>query len=566
MIGVLLLAVGTMVRPGAPVRADDGSLVFAIGDSLTIGMSPSLPSRVAASGWAGIRIDAFKSRGIRTKVGADPTTGIGAVASMRQRFGDTDSWIVALGTNDAGFASGTGPQLIREMLDAIGPGHRVLWVNVHLPRTPGVQQAWNTAVDQVAAERPDQMLVLDWASIAARHPGIMAQDGVHLTAAGYALMAAEVATASESLRVGAHPVTSPPVSPPVSPDGVWRRGGFVSTEPVRVLDTRATVAVSAGSTIPLDLSGRLVVGTVAAALNVTATQARAAGYVTVFPCGSARPDTSVVNVVPGLDASSLVLAAVSESRAVCVFASATMHVIVDLTGAFVEGSGAGLDLGAQVRLMDTRTSKRLVAGGVVAIGVAGGGRAALVNMTAVAPAAAGYLTAYPCDVPRPATSNLNVAAGRPAKANAAIVGLSGAGQLCVYSSVDVDLVVDLVGRFRDDAVLRLVPVVPERLLDTRTGVGGWRGRIASGATIDVTAPVTTGSVVGTLTVIEPRADGYVTAWGDGGRPATSNVNVQRGEVIANVVVGTPGQDGRLELFAGDGAGEHLAFDITGVFG
>ena len=182
MVGVLLVAGGPMVRSGPAARADGGSLVFAIGDSLTIGMSPYLPSRAAASGWAGIRIDAFKSRGIRTKVGADPTTGLGAVTSMRQRFGDTDSWIVALGTNDAGFSSGAGTQLIREMLDAIGPGHRVLWVNVHLPRTPGVQQAWNTALNQVAAERPDQLFVLDWASIAARQTGIMAFDGVHLTA------------------------------------------------------------------------------------------------------------------------------------------------------------------------------------------------------------------------------------------------------------------------------------------------------------------------------------------------------------------------------------------------
>jgi hypothetical protein len=378
-------------------------------------------------------------------------------------------------------------------------------------------------------------------------------------------MAAEVATASESLRFGAEPVTSPPVDPPVPPGGVWRRGGFVSTAPVRILDTRATVAVAAGSTIPVDLSGTVAVGTVAAALNVTATQASDGGYLTVFPCGSPRPDTSVVNVVPGLDASSLVVAAVSESRTVCLFASSTMHVIVDLTGAFVEGAGAGLDLGAPVRLIDTRASTRLTAGSVLPVGVVGGGNAAFVNLTAVAPSAAGFLTAYPCDVPRPTTSNLNVAAGRSAKANAAIVGLSGAGQLCVYTSVAVDVVVDLVGRFRDDAVLRLVPVVPERLLDTRTGVGGWRGRIASGATIDAKAPNITGSVVGTLTVIDPRADGYVTAWGDGGRPATSNVNVQRGEVIANVVVGTPGQGGRLELFAGDGAGEYLAFDITGVF-
>jgi lysophospholipase L1-like esterase len=565
MVGVLLVAGGPMVRSGPAARADGGSLVFAIGDSLTIGMSPYLPARAAASGWAGIRIDAFKSRGIRTKVGADPTTGLGAVTSMRQRFGDTDSWIVALGTNDAGFSSGAGTQLIREMLDAIGPGHRVLWVNVHLPRTPGVQQAWNTALNQVAAERPDQLFVLDWASIAARQTGIMAFDGVHLTAGGYALMAAAVATASEALQVGAEKVASPAVGPLEPPSGVWRSGGFVPTAPVRLLDTRATVAVSAGSIVPVDLSGRVPVGTVAAALNVTATQAIDEGYLTVFPCDRPRPDTSVVNVMPGLDASSLVVAAVSVSGTVCVFASSTMHVLVDLTGAFVEGSGSGLELAAPVRSVDTRTSQRLAAGSVLAVDVPGGWNAALLNLTAVSPSGAGFLTAYPCDVPRPATSNLNIAAGRPAKANAAIVGLSRAGQLCVYTSVAVDVVVDLFGRFSAGAALHLMPVVPQRLLDTRAGVGAWRGRMASGGTIDVTPANITGSVIGTLTVIDPRGDGYVTAWGDGARPGTSNVNVQQNEVIANFVVGAPGHDGRLELFAGDGAGEYLAFDITGVF-
>ena len=148
---------------------------------------------------------------------------------MRQRFGDTDSWIVALGTNDAGFSSGAGTQLIREMLDAIGPGHRVLWVNVHLPRTPGVQQAWNTALNQVAAERPDQLFVLDWASIAARQTGIMAFDGVHLTAAGYALMAAAVATASESLQVGAEQVASPAGEPARASERCVAQRGFVPT-------------------------------------------------------------------------------------------------------------------------------------------------------------------------------------------------------------------------------------------------------------------------------------------------------------------------------------------------
>ena len=269
--------------------------------------------------------------------------------------------------------------------------------------------------------------------------------------------------------------------------------------------------------------------------------------------------------MPGLDASSLVVAAVSVSGTVCVFASSTMHVLVDLTGAFVEGSGSGLELAAPVRSVDTRTSQRLAAGSVLAVDVPGGWNAALLNLTAVSPSGAGFLTAYPCDVPRPATSNLNIAAGRPAKANAAIVGLSRAGQLCVYTSVAVDVVVDLFGRFSAGAALHLVPIVPQRLLDTRAGVGAWRGRMASGGTIDVTPANITGSVIGTLTVIDPRGDGYVTAWGDGARPGTSNVNVQQNEVIANFVVGAPGHDGRLELFAGDGAGEYLAFDITGVF-
>ena len=108
-----------------------------------------------------------------------------------------------------------------------------------------------------------------------------------------------------------------------------------------------------------------------------------------------------------------------------------------------------------------------------------------------------------------------------------------------------------------------MPVVPQRLLDTWAGVGagaaGWRGRH------DRCDPGEHHRKRdGTLTVIDPRGDGY-DGVGDGARPGTSNVNVQQNEVIANFVVGVPGHDGRLELFAGDGAGEYLGFDITGVF-
>ena len=105
-----------------------------------------------------------------------------------------------------------------------------------------------------------------------------------------------------------------------------------------------------------------------------------------------------------------------------------------------------------------------------------------------------------------------------------------------------------------------------RVLDTRSAVGGWLGRLQRGQTIDIWVPAAAdGAVVGTLTVIEPFADGYVTVWGDGDRPGSSSLNASAHEVISNAVVVAPGSDGRIELFAGDGAGQHLALDIVGVF-
>jgi hypothetical protein len=68
----------------------------------------------------------------------------------------------------------------------------------------------------------------------------------------------------------------------------------------------------------------------------------------------------------------------------------------------------------------------------------------VVNVTAADPAADGFLTAYPCGS-EPDASTLNVrAAGAPVP-NGAIVGLSEGGDLCVHSSVPVDVIVDLLG-------------------------------------------------------------------------------------------------------------------------
>ena len=72
-------------------------------------------------------------------------------------------------------------------------------------------------------------------------------------------------------------------------------GGFNPVTPMRLLDTRPTAKVGAGCVVSVDVSSVAPVGAAGIALNVTTTEAVARGFVTAYPCGSARPPTSNVN-------------------------------------------------------------------------------------------------------------------------------------------------------------------------------------------------------------------------------------------------------------------------------
>ena len=58
--------------------------------------------------------------------------------------------------------------------------------------------------------------------------------------------------------------------------------------------------------------------------------------------------------------------------------------------------------------------------------------------------------------------------------------MAGDGTICVYTSTAMDIVVDLEGWFGSTGAL-LVPQTPQRIVDTRAGLGG--GRLAAGATL-----------------------------------------------------------------------------------
>ncbi len=197
---VALEVMGQHVAGAAPPSATTvGGRIAVVGDSLTQGTERFQPDACSAVGWAETTIDAHVSRGVRTKVKSDPHNGLNAVDFLRETSGEPDVWVVALGTNDAGiFSKDKHADLIREMMDRIGSGHSVMWVNIYLPGTRTRQEAWNSALNTVAAERPLDMSVFDWASFALNQRWL-AKDLIHCTGKGYEHRATAIAQASRTI-------------------------------------------------------------------------------------------------------------------------------------------------------------------------------------------------------------------------------------------------------------------------------------------------------------------------------------------------------------------------------
>ena len=69
-------------------------------------------------------------------------------------------------------------------------------------------------------------------------------------------------------------------------------------------------------------------------MNVTVTEAVAAGFVTVFPCGAERPTASSLNVVAGATVANAVVVKVGVGGQVCVFTQSATQLVLDVDGYF----------------------------------------------------------------------------------------------------------------------------------------------------------------------------------------------------------------------------------------
>lgn len=378
-------------------------------------------------------------------------------------------------------------------------------------------------------------------------------------------------------------------------------GGLIPLEPGRIVDTRpggqtvdgrfAGIGLrQARGVLEVDVLGRAGIpnDTGAIVLNVTVNEPQGAGFVTVFPCGTAPPNASNLNHVAGQTIANSVIVKLGTQGRVCFYTDQAAHLIVDVNGAYpLDATFNALD---PARLLDTRPGGATIdgrfagqgqlAGGQVLTldvvgrgGVPAGTEAVVLNVTVNEPQGPGFVTVFPCGGSPPNASNLNFAAGQTIPNNV-IVKVDGQGRVCLFASATTHLIVDVNGSFPDDATFD--PLSPGRLLDTRPGGATVDGAAAGGGqltagrvqTLQVTGrggvPGQVGAVVLNVTVVDPQAPGFVTVFPCGGNPPNaSNINFVAGQTIPNNVIVKADDRGRVCIFSS--ATTHLLADVNGSF-
>jgi hypothetical protein len=239
--------------------------------------------------------------------------------------------------------------------------------------------------------------------------------------------------------------------------------GYVGAAPTRVLDTRngtggpakrfeigetRTVAVAGVAGVP-DHASAIVV-------NVTATQAQAAGYVRAFPSGIATPEASILNFNERVDRANLAVVPVGADGRIAVRVDdAATHLVVDVIGAFAPG-GDRITAIEPVRVADSRSglglpSRKLAKGEVVAVQLRGVGpipadaTAVVLNVTVTQSEGAGYVTVFAGGSGAPATSSVNFAGGIDVP-NLVITPLGADGSIAVLNrGAPAHVLVDVMG-------------------------------------------------------------------------------------------------------------------------
>lgn len=201
---------------------------------------------------------------------------------------------------------------------------------------------------------------------------------------------------------------------------------FTATSPSRVLDTRPGINVGAGAgrvgqgqSVVLDLNGQVPANAGAVVLNVTAINASAESYVSVFPAGEPQPFVSNLNFAPGETIANLVVVKLDSANQLRLFnAVGDVDLAADLMGWIPEGSPLFTGV-APARVFDSRTSGGpLGPGQTITLNLGGKGgvptsgvKGVVLNVTAADISGESFVAVYPGGEAYPGSSNLYLTPG-----------------------------------------------------------------------------------------------------------------------------------------------------------
>jgi len=387
---------------------------------------------------------------------------------------------------------------------------------------------------------------------------------------------------------------------------------FAVNSPSRLVDTRpGAVTVDglyagigqlpASGTLEVQVTGRgkIAPDATAVVLNVTVVSPKADGFITVFPCpgsgpkGFTPPTSSNLNYKRGQTISNAVITKVGLDPIrgygqVCFHTLQTTQLVVDGGNYFPAAST--FQALTPARLMDTRRGQSTVDGFYAGMGLRGAGSittlqvavrggvplgaaAAVLNVTSTESTDPGFITVYPCDAPRPNSSNVNFLAGDTIP-NMVVTKLSASGTVCVYTHSPTQLVVDVEGAFAVTGVDQ--PLVPARLVETRANLSTIDGRFndigvrGAGTITEVQiagrggVPLGVAAAMLNVTATETSTPGFITIYPcDPIRPNSSNVNFDTGQTIPIAVVAKLTPRGTVCIYTHSAT--HVIVDVSGYF-
>ncbi|MEX1173040.1 MAG: hypothetical protein WEG56_10560 [Chloroflexota bacterium] len=200
------------------------------------------------------------------------------------------------------------------------------------------------------------------------------------------------------------------------------------------------------------------------------------------------------------------------------------------------------------------------------------------NVTVTAQTAAGYVSITTTATSTPGSSTLNFPLS-DTRANNVTASLASDGQLsAVYKAAagkKAHIIFDVTGYFLpglEDAGYN--PMTPVRILDSRTGIAkGLSGRFFSGVPRQLAVAGTNGipagavAITANLTIVGQTSAGYVSVMTENdSTPATSNLNVPKGDIRANGLTARLASGKLWLVFKGSaGSKADLILDVTGYY-